>query len=391
MARSEKRRWATEYLGTARRWPQHFLFPRSFFGRRVRTIPAVPSYFYHQVDPTHFRNICVHLREREFNTLVFSELLDGEVARNRSVLLSFDDGWSSVWSIAFPLAQRFGIKFTLFVVPDLIEDSLECRSTIDEEDPEVLIRRDRGKRHMLTWGEINAMFASGLVDIQSHTSHHGVVFTSDEVIGFADPEGGPFPLNGMSPCLWNQHSGDRPLLRLLPGTPIHNWAPALAARRRFIPDPGTVARCVEKAAKHVGGEQYPQEQWRKNFDSEFHNKRMDGRWETEEERRVRFRDDLRNAKDKIESHVPGTKMRVVAPPWALMHPDLADIARDTGHELIVLGYPFPEMKGPTSTPVYPRLYGDAIWTLIHGPIRGGFNWLRARKRAMGRVADGAIP
>jgi hypothetical protein len=117
-----------------------------------------------------------------------------------------------------------------------------------------------------------------------------------------------------------------------------------------------------------------------------------GRWEGNEERRERFRADLEASKRRIEDAVPGARVRALALPWAAMHPDIPAVAQQTGYELVVLGYPF-SFAGPQddgSLPLYPRLKGDAIWMLLEGPLRGPFEWARARYRYLARNRSGSV-
>jgi len=389
VAKTEKARWAAEYLGTTRKWPQHFLFPRAFVRSCVPGLPPVPAYFYHQTLIDEFPNICEELSRKGVRSLTFPDLLDGARPGSKSVLLTFDDGWSSVWSMAFPLARRHGIRFTLFVVPQSVEDSDELRPGLDDgAEPVELEARDHGDRAMLSWGEIRAMHRSGLVDIQSHSLHHGAVFVADRPAGFCRP-GSPFPLNGFSPCVLRE-GNDVARHHPLPGTPFFPWAPALAAPRRFIDDSGVRDACIRAVAEGGGEDFFLSNDWEARLRSIAGEQPL-GRWEGESERRVRFKEDLERAKREIESHVPGARIRVIAPPWGVMHPDLPAIAKTTGHELIAVAYPFPRSIGSTPLPLYPRLFGDGIWPVLRGPLSGGIAWLRARERMKLRVRDGVIP
>jgi len=350
----------------------------------------VPCYFYHQALEDEFKAIFQALQKRRIRTQTISDVLEESPSTARSVILSFDDGWSSVWSIAFPLAERYDARFTLFVCPELIHDGDTCRSTLDDgEHPAVLNQRDRGAKPMLNWAEIRAMHASGRVDIQSHTSNHGVVFASDNLKGFAQPDG-PFPLNGMTPCILRADGEDKFFSRLPPGTPIYDWEPALASGTRYLDCERTREQCVRLVSENGGSEFFRRNDWKKQL-TEICRDAPGPAWESDDERALRLRRDLQAAKTSIEAKLDGKQIRVVAPPWALMHPDFPRIAAETGHDLVVLGYPFPTASIQSDLPVFPRLYGDSIWALIYGPFLGGVGWLRARKRAMARVAAGAIP
>jgi peptidoglycan/xylan/chitin deacetylase (PgdA/CDA1 family) len=96
------------------RLPHHFLFPHRFFANTVRGLPPVPAYMLHQVDVPQFEALCASLAERHIRSITFPELLAGH-GDEHSILLTFDDGWSSVWSAAAPIADRHGVRFTLFL------------------------------------------------------------------------------------------------------------------------------------------------------------------------------------------------------------------------------------------------------------------------------------
>src|SRR5262245_32009093 len=189
------------------RQPQHFLFPRRFFASSVQGLPPVPAYMLHQVDVPQFEALCAALARERVRCITFPELMAGEADAN-SILLTFDDGWSSVWSAAVPIARRHGVRFTLFLAPRCVEESQEARSTLDTgATANEVAARDLGLRPRLTWGEVLALQSSGVVDIQSHSTHHGVVFRSATLKGFVTADG-PFPTKGPLPLVQREESGD---------------------------------------------------------------------------------------------------------------------------------------------------------------------------------------
>ena len=370
----------------------HNLFPRRYFQRQVRTVEPVPAYFYHQIDAAEFEQICKLIVEGGFQALTINQLLDRDFnPKAPALLLTMDDGWSSVWSIAFPIARRYGIRFTLFLVPEAIEDSPECRSTLDDgADVAVLSQRDLGDRPMLTWAEVQALSQSGWVEIQSHSLNHGMVFTSASPREFSTPTGS-FPRTDRVPVI--SQIGDRDVAEWKPplGTPVYTLAPALVAPQRFIENETAREHCIA-IVRENGGEQFFQtEGWRQLLQQTFDRAGETGHWEGEEERRDRYRQDLTQAKDQIETRLSGVQIRAFAPPWGAMHPDLSAVAQQTGHELLVLADPLPQLGKQSKLPIYPRLKGNAIWILLQGPILGTIAWLKANRRSKERIAKGAIP
>ena len=371
------------------RQPLHFLFPQRFFSDRVAGLPPVPAYMFHQVDAPEFEAMCHRICSLKRPTLSFTDLVSGEHTRPGAVLLTFDDGWSSVWSMGLPLLRRYDLRITLFLPPQCVEDSMEQRSTLDDGVPVAqLVARDLSTRGRLTWGEVAALHASGRVDIQSHSLHHGVAFQSGELTGFIGQDS-PFPLNGLAPLLHSGHAGDVLEFRPPPGTPLYPWGPALAVPRRFIASGEFAARCQQIVQKQ-GASFFAQSDWEARLHGEA-AACAPGTWESREQRRQRYRTDLTESRRLIETRVPGTRVRVLAPPWAQMHGELPEIARESGFELLVMGYPFKAGQYASPIPVYPRLFGDALWTCLDGPIHGGQRWLRARGRALRRRSAGAIP
>ena len=79
-----------------------------------------------------------------------AQFLEGRKALpKRSVVITIDDGYESVYRHAFPLLKRYGFAATLFVYTDFI-----------------------GAGDALSWAQLQEMAASGLVDVQSHSKTH---------------------------------------------------------------------------------------------------------------------------------------------------------------------------------------------------------------------------
>jgi len=78
------------------------------------------------------------------------EFLAGRAALpQRSVVITMDDGYESMYRNAFPLLRRYGMPATLFLYTDFI-----------------------GASEGLSWGQLEEMSRSGVVDIQAHSKTH---------------------------------------------------------------------------------------------------------------------------------------------------------------------------------------------------------------------------
>jgi peptidoglycan/xylan/chitin deacetylase (PgdA/CDA1 family) len=123
----------------------------------IEPLGGVPVFCFHLVDHDTFEADLRFLQRNNYRTLSAGEFLrylDGTMAVGpRAVLLTFDDGPRNFYDVAFPLLQKYGAKAVAFIAPGLHADREPTETT---ERP-------------MTWQEVEAIAASGLVDIQSHT------------------------------------------------------------------------------------------------------------------------------------------------------------------------------------------------------------------------------
>ena len=81
----------------------------------------VPVFVFHGAEPDSFSRKLAHLAENGYVTLSADEyvaVLRGQrKPEERAVVLTFDDGRGSVWSVAAPLLRRHGMKAVVFLVP----------------------------------------------------------------------------------------------------------------------------------------------------------------------------------------------------------------------------------------------------------------------------------
>lgn len=93
------------------------------------------------------------LKKLGYDFITYEELI--EFRKNelelskKSCILTFDDGYEGVYENAYPIAQKYNIPFTMFI----ITDNMETQSCI-------------------TWEEAKEMQDSGLVTIASHSMDH---------------------------------------------------------------------------------------------------------------------------------------------------------------------------------------------------------------------------
>ena len=107
------------------------------------------------------------LKARGYNTITFSNLYDhymnGSPLAENPVIITFDDGYESNYTIGYPILKKYGLKACIFVITDAIGHS----NYLDEE-------------------QIREIASSGVIDIQSHSASHSYFLYSDTEENIAD-------------------------------------------------------------------------------------------------------------------------------------------------------------------------------------------------------------
>jgi peptidoglycan/xylan/chitin deacetylase (PgdA/CDA1 family) len=127
----------------------------------------VPVLCYHQfskkktrtkiaVSAEMFDKQMAYLKDNGYNVISLSTLHNFMNFKQRppknSVVITIDDGWKTMKTIALPILKKYGFKATLFVYTDLI--------------------RSEPNNVTLSWNEIKEMVDEGIIDVQSHTASH---------------------------------------------------------------------------------------------------------------------------------------------------------------------------------------------------------------------------
>ncbi|VAX17959.1 hypothetical protein MNBD_NITROSPINAE02-514 [hydrothermal vent metagenome] len=152
---------------------QQELYPDFVTRKRPANVPdKTPVFSYHDIDQQEFEAHLEFLKRNGYKTVTADEYLDrGEKAKGeRVVMLTFDDGYASVWKVAYPLLKKYGMKGVAFILPG---------ETKEAEAPRGAGDRDDTGEPLCTWPELEAM--RGVVDVQSHSLYHFIMFTSDKV------------------------------------------------------------------------------------------------------------------------------------------------------------------------------------------------------------------
>ena len=102
-----------------------------------------------------------YLYEHGYHCFALMELLpssrNGQAHRSKGIALTFDDGYESFYTLAYPILRRYGFTATVFLVTDQIgeQDNHEA----EEADP------------FLNWEQVKCLHADGIT-FGSHTCSH---------------------------------------------------------------------------------------------------------------------------------------------------------------------------------------------------------------------------
>lgn len=162
------------------------------------------------------------------------------------LVITFDDGYLDNWVWAFPLLRKYGMKATIFVSPEFVDESPGCRPNSGDNNNGGNGFEDVNGWGFLSWDEMRMMESSGLIDIQSHAMTHTRYFVSDQLTGFHHPGGKIlYPVINAYPEIKPYYLGREDLKSLLPyGFPLFEDLPALVARKVEI-NPDFITECVD--------------------------------------------------------------------------------------------------------------------------------------------------
>lgn len=155
---------------------------------------AIPVLMYHHVSPNPglatvapacFAAQMAGLTQAGYATLGADDFLafftEGRAVPQKSVLITFDDGYLDNYVHAFPILRRHQLRATIFAITGRIGDGA-ARACAEDASPlpdcpdhrgcKAAIAAGQADTVMLRWSEIERMRASNTLEIHSHTHEH---------------------------------------------------------------------------------------------------------------------------------------------------------------------------------------------------------------------------
>jgi len=121
-----------------------------------------------------FDYLCGTLKQMGYETITLSDLYNhyakGTKLPAKPVIITSDDGYQSMYSVAFPILKKYKYKMTIFLITSYIGDSESSRRYNDFDAG----LNGIALRSMLIWPEVAQMNKYGC-EFQSHTWSHGII------------------------------------------------------------------------------------------------------------------------------------------------------------------------------------------------------------------------
>jgi len=312
-------------------------YPAFLFGGSCKA--ALPVFHFHEVTQDWLEPRLQYLAENRYRSVTSDEILrfvaDGVSPGPRAVGLTFDDAWASAWTVAMPLLRRFGLRAIVFAIPGRISEAAGLRPTIDDvggtdvSRTKVLRYEDGGHEDdspFATWPELRAMHDSGVVDVQSHTRWHAMIFGHDGVTGFVAPG---YEREPMLNRPLESELGGAFLEPGALGTPLYVPRSRMSDARRFLPDRSAAERCRAHVARHGGRAFFARPGWRAELEPIARSGR--GQFEDDATRAAVIREELAEGRAMLNDRLRTTTVRHVALPWGIAGDITRQAVADTGH------------------------------------------------------------
>jgi peptidoglycan/xylan/chitin deacetylase (PgdA/CDA1 family) len=280
------------------------------------------------------------LKDRGWTTITLDELHahveSGSSVPEKSIVLTFDDGYRDNYVHAFPILKKYGHRAVIWMSTDFVDPRADCPPTLEDVWAGRVSMDGLDARGYLSWAEMRRMVASGLVDIQSHAMTHTWYFGGPEIVDFHRPDG----VDGYRAPLWlawNKFPGEkyksmheRMEERIPYGEPIYRSGKSFAVRRYFE-DAGLTSRLAAFVAEEGGAGFFSRGGWREKLEAvaRDYGPRAD-RFETPEEHQARVRAELVESRETIEAAL-GTKVRYLCWPGGAHGEEVRAIAGEAGY------------------------------------------------------------
>lgn len=122
-----------------------------------------------------------YLKDNGYTAITVQDLANKRRLPKKPIIITADDGYKSNYEIMYPILKKYGMKATIFVIGERIDDADKPSNAIPK----------------FNWKEAKEMYTSGVIDFECHT------YNSHEISKTIDGERSVF-----STPLENESKGD---------------------------------------------------------------------------------------------------------------------------------------------------------------------------------------
>lgn len=295
----------------------------------------VPVIMYHAVCPDNkdwiwrhlitpldvFENQIKTLAKRAYSPITLHELYNYVKYNNKipekSIVLTFDDGYLDNWVYAFPILNKYKMKGTVFVNPEFADPINECRPNLEDVWNGRYREDELFSKGFLSWPEMRKMEEAGIMDIQSHSMSHTWYFTGDQIVDFHHPGCNQYPW-----LFWNNrperkcyYLSENQEFFVPYGTPIYEHGRSLGVRRYF--EDKSLNNYLANFVRKQGIGFFNDKGWKDILFQQVEvytaKNKLRGTYETEEEQLARYRYELIESRKILEEKL-GKKVQHLC--WA---------------------------------------------------------------------------
>ena len=310
----------------------------------VRSSPKIggneiPVFVFHSIEPRAFERQLEFLQRNDYQTLSadeFQECLIGKRPTPRkAVLLTIDDGRSSVRTFGFPLLEKYGFRAVCFLIPGYISNSSTNLPHLGDVwegrlPASGLVNRDPD---LMTWDQIRYLHDRGCIEFQSHTMHHHRVFSSPVVTGFVSDDRSSAIFDLVLPFGYESKAIQGRWEELW-GIPIYESHSLMAGRPRYLSEPELADHCNQYVHDHGGRHFFESRNWTRELKEVIKDLLQEGqgngRMQSEQDLRTEILDNLTTSKRLIEDRVPGAQVHHLSYPYGEGSGLAAELSKQAG-------------------------------------------------------------
>lgn len=287
-----------------------------------------------------FERKLIYLKSKNYKSIKLKDLYeymkDGKKIPERSIVLTFDDGYLDNWVVAYPLLKKYGFMGVIFVNHDFVDPIETYRYTLDDLWDGRCKREDVKELGFLSWAEMRKMEEAGIMEIQSHSLTHTWYFKSADIVDFHHPgDQGKYPW-----IAWNARPDqqyrwmmDNQEEFVQYGTPIYDFGRSLGIKKYFD-DPALREHMINYVKLRGNIDFFKQPSWKDelcNIANQYSKEhKLQDSYETDQEYMDRVRNELRENKRILEENL-NKKIEFLCWPGGAYNDYTLRIAQECGY------------------------------------------------------------